>query len=167
MNTISCIFSDLESTKTINRGICPWWPVGTFYFIAHVSLPKSLMYWFSPTTPAEQLLRTERLSPGLQSSTSLQIKPNTQLSRFWLFFFFSVDKPQFKSLICKTSRPMLSIWGATSYMSYVTFKEIDRQGGKLKQWQTLFSWTPKSLQMVTVAMKLEDACSLEEKLWHT
>ena len=26
-----------------------------------------------------------------------------------------------------------------------------------KQWQTLFSWAPKSLQMVTVAMKLKDA----------
>ena len=26
---------------------------------------------------------------------------------------------------------------------------------------------PKSLQMVTVAMKLKDACSLEEKLWPT
>ena len=32
------------------------------------------------------------------------------------------------------------------------------------QCQTLFSWTPKSLQMVTAAMKLKDACSLEEKL---
>ena len=29
---------------------------------------------------------------------------------------------------------------------------------------TLFSWAPKSLQMVTAAMKLKDACSLEEKL---
>ena len=28
-------------------------------------------------------------------------------------------------------------------------------------------WTPKSLQMVTAAMKLKDACSLEEKLWPT
>ena len=27
-----------------------------------------------------------------------------------------------------------------------------------------FFWTPKSLQMVTEAMKLKDACSLEEKL---
>ena len=26
---------------------------------------------------------------------------------------------------------------------------------------------PKSLQMVIAAMKLEDACSLEEKLWQT
>ena len=28
----------------------------------------------------------------------------------------------------------------------------------------LFSWAPKSLQMMTAAMKLKDACSFEEKL---
>ena len=37
-------------------------------------------------------------------------------------------------------------------------------GKQWKQWQTLFSWTPKSLQMVTAAMKLKDAYSLEGKL---
>ena len=36
-----------------------------------------------------------------------------------------------------------------------------------KQWETLFFWPPKSLQMVTAAMKLKDACSLEEKLLRT
>ena len=36
-----------------------------------------------------------------------------------------------------------------------------------KQCQTLFSWAPESLQIVTAAMKLKDACSLEEKLWPT
>ena len=36
--------------------------------------------------------------------------------------------------------------------------------GKWKQWQTVFSWAPKSLQMVTAAMKVKDAYSLEEKL---
>ena len=30
--------------------------------------------------------------------------------------------------------------------------------------QRLFSWAPKSLHMVTAAMKLKDSCSLEEKL---
>ena len=35
---------------------------------------------------------------------------------------------------------------------------------KWKQGQALFCWAPKSLQMVTAAMKLKDACSLEEKL---
>ena len=36
-----------------------------------------------------------------------------------------------------------------------------------KQWQTLFWGAPKSLQMVTAAMKLKGTCSLEEKLWPT
>ena len=33
-----------------------------------------------------------------------------------------------------------------------------------KQWLTLFFWAPKSVQMVTAAMKLKDACSLEKKV---
>ena len=40
-------------------------------------------------------------------------------------------------------------------------------GGKWNQWQILFSWAPKSMQMVTAAMKLKDVYSLEEKLWPT
>ena len=40
-----------------------------------------------------------------------------------------------------------------------------KQMGKLwKQCQTLFFWAPKSLQMVTAAMKFKDAYSLEGKL---
>ena len=35
-------------------------------------------------------------------------------------------------------------------------------GKRWKQCQTLFVWAPKSLQMVTAAMKLKDASSLEE-----
>ena len=40
-------------------------------------------------------------------------------------------------------------------------------GKQWKQWEILFSWAPKSLQIVTVAMKLKDTCSLEEKLFNT
>ena len=49
--------------------------------------------------------------------------------------------------------------------------------GPITSWQTdgetmetvrdLFWGAPKSLQMVTTAMELRDACSLEEKLWPT
>ena len=38
----------------------------------------------------------------------------------------------------------------------------------ITSWQIdgeTFSWAPKSMQMVTAAMKLKDACSSEEKLW--
>ena len=37
----------------------------------------------------------------------------------------------------------------------------------LLQWETSFLGAPESLKMVTAAMKLKDACSLEEKLWPT
>ena len=39
-----------------------------------------------------------------------------------------------------------------------------QMGKQWKQWQTLFWGAPKSLQLVTEAMKLKDAYSLEEKL---
>ena len=35
-------------------------------------------------------------------------------------------------------------------------------GKQWKQWQTLFFWAPKSLQMVIAAMKLKYTYSLEE-----
>ena len=44
----------------------------------------------------------------------------------------------------------------------ITSWEID--GKQWKQCQTLFFWAPKSLQMVTAAMKLKDTHSLEGKL---
>ena len=46
----------------------------------------------------------------------------------------------------------------------ITSWQIEKQW---KQWETLFWGAPKSLQMVTAAMKLKDTCSLEEELWPT
>ena len=43
----------------------------------------------------------------------------------------------------------------------ITSWQID---GETMDSDKLFSWDPKSLQMVAVAMKLKDACYLEEKL---
>ena len=43
----------------------------------------------------------------------------------------------------------------------ITSWEMEKQW---KQCQTLFLWAPKSLKMVTVAVKLKDTYSLEEKL---
>ena len=38
----------------------------------------------------------------------------------------------------------------------------EKMGKQWKQSQTLFSWAPKSLQMVTATMKLKDAYSLKK-----
>ena len=39
-----------------------------------------------------------------------------------------------------------------------------KDGGKMETVRDLLSWAPKTLQIVTAAMKLKDVCSLEEKL---
>ena len=44
----------------------------------------------------------------------------------------------------------------------ITSWQID--GETMESDRLLFSWAPKSLQTVTAAMKLKEACSLEEKL---
>ena len=46
----------------------------------------------------------------------------------------------------------------------ITSWQVDGENGNS---ETLFGGAPKSPQMVTAAMKLKDACSLEEKLWPT
>ena len=46
----------------------------------------------------------------------------------------------------------------------ITSWQID---GETMETETLFLGAPRSLQMVTAAMKLKDTCSLEEKLWPT
>ena len=49
--------------------------------------------------------------------------------------------------------------------SLITSWQIDGETGNSNR--LYFLGAPKSLQMVTAAMKLKDACSLEEKLWPT
>ena len=68
------------------------------------------------------------------------------------------EKAGFKLNIQNTNKIMAS--------GPITSWQLDGEAVE-KQWQTLFSWAPKSLQMVTAATKLKDACSLEEKLWPT
>ena len=47
--------------------------------------------------------------------------------------------------------------------SPITLWQID--GETMETVTDLFSCIPKSLQMVTAAIKLKDVCSLKEKLW--
>ena len=44
---------------------------------------------------------------------------------------------------------------------------IEVEGEMLESSEILFSWAPKSLWMVTAAMKLKGACFLEGEVWHT
>ena len=63
------------------------------------------------------------------------------------------EKPRLKLNIQKTK--IMASGPITSW-------QID--GETMETVTDFFSWAPKSLQMVTAAMKLKDACFLEEKL---
>ena len=67
-------------------------------------------------------------------------------------------KEESKKVVLKLNIQITKIMASCPITSW----QID--GKTWKQWLTLFWGAPKSLQMVTAAMKLKDACSLEENL---
>ena len=79
------------------------------------------------------------------------------------------SKEELKSLFMKVQEEREKAGLSLTFKNLRSWHPVPSFHGKQmqkqwKQWQTLFSWAPKSLQMVTAAVKLKDTCSLEEKL---
>ena len=77
------------------------------------------------------------------------------------------SKEELKSLLMKVKEEGETVGlklniQKTKIMTSGPITSWQTDGGK--QWLTLFSWAPKSLQMLIAAMKLKDAYSLEGKL---
>ena len=58
-------------------------------------------------------------------------------------------------------------WGAIAFSVWSHHFMANRRGNSGNNDRLYFGGAPKALQMVTAAMKLKDACSLEEKLGPT
>ena len=80
------------------------------------------------------------------------------------------SKEKLKSLLLKVKEESGKSWLKTQYSKnkdngiWSHHFMGNRWGNNGNSDKLLFFWAPKSLQMVTAAMKLKDACSLEEKL---
>ena len=100
-----------------------------------------------------QIVRRNINNLRYADDTTLMAETEEELKSLWMKVEKESEKVDLKLKIQKTkiiaSSP--SLHG----------KQMQKQW---KQCQTLFFGPPKSLQMVTVAMKLKDAYSLEEKL---
>ena len=70
---------------------------------------------------------------------------------------------ELKSLLMKVKEESEKVSLKLSIQKTKIMASSPQMGIQWKQCQILFSWAPKSLQMVTAAMKLKDICSLEEK----
>ena len=79
------------------------------------------------------------------------------------------SKEELKSLLMKVKEESekadlkLNI-NKTKIMASSPINSLQIEGEQWKQCQILLSWAPKSLHMVTAAMKLKDVYSLEGKL---
>ena len=136
-----------------------------------------------------------RLLLGRKAVTNLDsVLKSRDITLNWCFWTVVLEKTLESPLDCKEINPEYFLeglrlklklqyfghlmWRADSLEKTLMLGKIEgrgnrqgKQGEKMgKQWkqcQTLFFWAPKSLQMVTAAMKLKDAYSLEGKLWPT
>ena len=108
-----------------------------------------------------------------ESQTGIKIarRNSDNLSRADDTILMAEGKEELKSLLLKVKEEsekagLKLIIQKTNIMACgpITSWQIN---GETMEIDTLFSWAPKSLQMVTTAMKLRDTCSLEEKLWPT
>ena len=86
--------------------------------------------------------------------TMLMAESEEELKRFLMKVKEESEKAGFKLNIQKTK--IMASGPITSW-------KINRE--TMETLTGFLFWTPKSLEMVTAAMKLKDACSLEEKLW--
>ena len=78
------------------------------------------------------------------------------------------DEEERKSLLMKVKEESGKSWLKTQYSKHKdigiwSHHFMGNRWGNNGNGERLFSWASKSLQMVTVAMKLKDACSLERK----
>ena len=79
------------------------------------------------------------------------------------------SKEELKSLLMKVTEESEKVGlklniQKTKIMASGSITSWQRGGKTMETVRELYSWATRSMQMVTAAMKLKDACSLEEKL---
>ena len=86
--------------------------------------------------------------------------------------FMAESKEELKSLLMKVKEESEKVglklnFEKTKIVASGPIKSWQIDGETMKTVADFIFWASESLQMVTAAMKLKDACSLEEKLWAT
>ena len=76
------------------------------------------------------------------------------------------SEEELKSLLMKAKEESEKVFLKLNIQKIKTMASGPITSGNIGNSGRLYFWgAPKSQQMVTAAMKLNDACSLEEKLW--
>ena len=86
--------------------------------------------------------------------------------------FMTESKEEIKSFLMKVKKESETVGlklniEKTKIMASGPITSWEIEGETVEKMSDFIFGAPKSLQMMTAAMKLKDSCSLEEKLWPT
>ena len=156
------LFAGQEATVRTGHGTTHWFQIGKGVHQGCILSPCLFNLY------AEYIMRNAELNEA-QAGIKIAGKTINNLRYADDTTFMAESEGELKSLLMKVKEESEKVGlklniQKTKIMASgpITSWEIDEE--TLKQCQTLFFWAPKSLQMVIAAMKLKDACCLEEKL---
>ena len=148
------LYADQDATVRIPHEAVNWFKIGKKYIkavyrhLAYLTYMQSISYemlgWMAYNVESRLL--------GEISTNSLRYAESEEELKSLLRVKEENEKAGLKLNIQKTK--IMPFGSITSW----------QMGKKWKQW---LSGAPKSLWMVSAAMKLKDACSLEGKVWQT
>ena len=157
------MFAGQEATVRTGHGTKDWFQIGKEVVKAIYCHPAYLTYMQSTSWESLGWMnhKLESRLPGEISITSyMQMTPPLWQKRRTKEPLDESERREWKSWF-KTQHSENQDHGTWSH-HFMTNRWGNRNSERL-----LFWGAPKSLQMVTAAMKLKDTCSLEEKLWPT
>ena len=143
----------LTSASVLPMNIQDWFPLGMTGLISLLSRGLSRVL-YSTTVWKHEVFNTlpslwSNSHPYITTGKTIALTIQTFVGKVMSLLFNTLSR--FVVAFLLRSESLLISWMQSPF----TMETVE----------DLFGWAPKSLQMVTAAMKLKDACSLEEKLW--
>ena len=151
-----------EATVRTGRETTDWFPIGKGVHQGRILSPCLFNFY------AEYIMPNVRLNKA-QAGIKIAERNINHLRYADYTTLMAESEEELKSLLMKVKEESEKVGlklniQKTKIMASAPSLHGKEMGKQWKQRQTLFSWVLKSLQMVTAAMKLKDACSLEENL---
>ena len=156
------LYADQEATVRTGHGTTDWFQIGKRVRQGCILSPCLFNFY------AEYIMRNaglEETQAGIKTArrniNNLRYADDTTV--------IAESEEELKSLLMKVKVESEKVGlklniQKTKIMASDPTTSWERDGKQWKQCQALFFWAPKSLQMVTAAMELKDAYSLEGKL---
>ena len=153
------LYADQEATVRTGHGTTDWFQIGKGVHQGCI-LPPCLFNFY-----AQYIMRNVGLEEA-QAGIKISGRNTNKLRYADDTTLMAESEEELKSLLMNVKEESEKVGLKLNFQKTKIMASGPSLHGKQmgKQWLILFGGAPKSLQMVTVAMKLKDVFSLEEKL---